>query len=159
MSRLKALSTAAALVMAASNAAAQGTITNFFQSVAQPISAEQITEASNAHNLVFACPGLAYATHDIRSGLPSTYLPENQSLDLANVLDADAQTTLLGSFPAATSNAGWNLFLSDVDFGEQGTLVKWGPIITAIPEPSSWLFVGLGGAVMAIYFLRRRVSN
>jgi hypothetical protein len=72
---------------------------------------------------------------------------------------ATAQTTLLGSFTATNPNGTWPRFLSDLDFGEQGTLVKWGAIFTAIPEPSSWTFVGLGGAVLAIHFMRRRVSG
>ena len=74
-------------------------------------------------------------------------------------MDADSQTSWRRSFDGTNPNGAWTLFLADLDFGEQGTLVKWGMVVTAVPEPSAWTLLGLGGFALGMRFLRRRRSR
>jgi hypothetical protein len=86
-------------------------------------------------------------------------LPISLPVDPKGVLDTDAQTALLGSFNGLNPNATRSLFLADLDFGEQGTLVQWGVVVAAIPEPSIWALMGLGGVAFAGCLLRRRTAE
>jgi subtilisin-like proprotein convertase family protein len=97
----------------------------------------------------------------IPSGDPLTgiWAPDGREADPRFVMDTDDRTALLGSFGGTDPNGAWTLFLADLDFGEQGTLVQWGLVITAIPEPSSWTLLALGGVAMGARFLRRRRSK
>ena len=74
-------------------------------------------------------------------------------------MDTDAPTALLGSFNGTNPNGAWTLFLADLDFGEQGTLVQWGVIVTAVPEPSTWTLLGWAGSPWERVSWRRRRSR
>ena len=103
-----------------------------------------------------------YASHSpIFDGdqLTGTWAPDGRNVDPESVLDSDEQTALLGSFNGTNPNGNWTLFLADLDYGEEGTLVQWGLVISAIPEPSTWTLMGLGGFALAIRLLRRRRSK
>ena len=91
--------------------------------------------------------------------LTGTWEQDGRNVDPATVLNTDAQTALLGSLDGLDPNGGWTLFLADVDFGQQGTLVNWGVIITAIPEPSTFAVAAAGGVMFAIHRRRRRASR
>ena len=88
--------------------------------------------------------------------LTGSWAPDGRYVDPEFVLDSDSQTALLGSFNGTDPNGAWTLFLADLDFGEQGTLVNWGVIVTAAPEPSTWTLLGLGGLTLGMRLLRRR---
>jgi subtilisin-like proprotein convertase family protein len=91
--------------------------------------------------------------------LTGTWAPDNRESDPLYAMDTDERTTLLDSLVGTDPNGAWTLFLADVDFGQQGTLVQWGLVITAIPEPSSWALLMLGGAALGRRLLRRRSSK
>ena len=91
--------------------------------------------------------------------LTGTWAPDGRNINPEDVLDTDAQTALLGSFDGANPNGTWTLFLADLDFGQQGTLVQWGVVLTAIPEPSTWALMALGGFTLGMRFLRRRTAR
>lgn len=88
--------------------------------------------------------------------LTGTWAPDGRNVDPATVGEPITPTALLGSFGGGDPNGTWTLFLSDLDFGEQGTLVNWGLIVTAIPEPTTWALLGTGGALLA--WRRRRLK-
>jgi hypothetical protein len=97
---------------------------------------------------------------DIENGqLTGTRASDGRDIDPESVLDTDSQTSLLGSFNGTNQNGAWTLFLADLDFGQEGTLVKWGVIVTAVPEPSTWMLIGLGGSALGMRSLRSRVSK
>jgi hypothetical protein len=91
--------------------------------------------------------------------LTGIWAPDGRNVDPEAVLDTDAQTSLLGSFDGANPNGEWTLFLADLDFGQQGTLVQWSLIVTAIPEPSTSTLLGLGGFALGVRLLRRRTAK
>ncbi len=90
-----------------------------------------------------------------RDQLTGTSAPDGLNVNPQFAADVDLQTTLLGSFSGANPNGPWTLFLSDLDFGQQGSPVSWGVIITSVPEPSAWALMGLGGLFWGIFCLRR----
>lgn len=88
--------------------------------------------------------------------LTGNWQQDGRDIDPQTVLNTDSQTALLGSFNGLNPNGEWTLFLADVDFGQQGTLVNWGVVITAIPEPSTIALCGLGALVLAMHRRRSR---
>lgn len=83
--------------------------------------------------------------------LTGTWSPDGRNFDPDLVLDTDPRSAFLSSFIDENPSGEWTLFLSDVDFGEQGTLVSWTLTITAVPEPSTYAlaFLGLGTIITA----------
>jgi PEP-CTERM motif-containing protein len=81
------------------------------------------------------------------SPLTGMWAPDGRNVDPASVLDTDPRTALLGSFNGQDPSGQWTVFISDVADGAQGSLVNWGLVITAVPEPSSamLIFLGLAG--------------
>jgi len=90
------------------------------------------------------------------SPLTGIWAPDGRDSDPAYAMDTEGRTALLNSFVGTDPNGTWTLFLADLDFGEQGTLVQWGLVITAIPEPSSWVLLTFGGIALVTPLLRRR---
>jgi hypothetical protein len=115
-------------------------------------------------SLTFSAGG--YDIHEYQSHSPvfdgdqltGTWAPDGRETDPAYTLDTDSRTALLDSFNGINPNGEWTLFLSDLDFGEESTLVQWGLVITAIPEPSSGTLSVLGGLAVLAHSLRRRRS-
>ncbi len=91
--------------------------------------------------------------------LTGAWAPDGRNVDPMYVLDTDPQSLALGSFSGTDPNGAWTLFLADLDFGQQGTLVQWGVIVSAIPEPSTWTLMGLGGVALGMRLIRRRASK
>ena len=91
--------------------------------------------------------------------LTGDWAADGRNVNPQTVLDTDAQTALLGSFNGTDPNGPWTLFLADLDFGQQASLVQWSVIVSAIPEPSTWTLMGLGGFALGMRFLRRRTSK
>lgn len=91
------------------------------------------------------------------SPLTGTWAPDGRNIDPANVLNTDPRTALLGSFNGQNPSGQWTLFVSDVADGAQGSLVNWGLVITAVPEPSAaaLIFLGLAGFCAGRRLLRR----
>jgi len=89
--------------------------------------------------------------------LTGTWAPDGRNVDPATVVDTDARTALLSSFAGLNPSGQWTLFLADLDYGEQGQLVSWGLVVTAVPEPSSVALALLGlGIVLGVRRLTRR---
>jgi subtilisin-like proprotein convertase family protein len=110
-------------------------------------------DGSDVHNYA------AYSPSFDGNQLTGTWAPDGRDVDPQTVLNTDSQTALLGSFDGTDPNGTWTLFLADLDFGQQGTLVQWGVIVSAIPEPSTWALMGLGGFALGMRLIRRRVSR
>jgi subtilisin-like proprotein convertase family protein len=92
------------------------------------------------------------------SPLTGTWAPDGRNVDPASALNTDPRTALLGSFNGQDPSGQWTLFISDVADGAQGSLVNWGLVITAVPEPSTavLMLLGLGGFYAVRRLLRRR---
>jgi hypothetical protein len=91
--------------------------------------------------------------------LTGVWSPDGRNVDPAVVVDTDSRTSLLGSFAGLDPNGSWTLFLADLDFGEQGTLVNWGLAVTAIPEPGTGALLLLGAIALGAQAMRRRRSR
>lgn len=65
-----------------------------------------------------------------------------------------SQGLSLSDFNGELVNGTWTLFLADMSFGDQSTLVSWSLEITAVPEPTTWAVIGFG-AIFAAYQLHR----
>lgn len=88
--------------------------------------------------------------------LTGSWAPDGRTSDPAAVLNTDLPVAMLSSFNGLDPNGSWTLFLADLDFGEQATLVNWGLVVTAIPEPSAAGLIFLGGLALGIHVIRRR---
>jgi hypothetical protein len=150
MSRFRVLGTVTALVIAGCVAAAQTPSSGAFQTATKVIPEGQLIGVSNTHSLTSS----SLFNGDQRTG---TWGPDNRYIDPLFSLDMGTQTLLLGPFGGTNLNGDGPLFLADLDFGAQGTMAKWGVIVTAIPEPSAWALMGLGGIAFGMRFMRRRV--
>jgi len=87
--------------------------------------------------------------------LTGAWAPDGRYVDPQFVTDTDVPTSFLGSFNGTNPNGEWTLFLADLDFGDQGTLVNWGVIVTAVPEPSTWTLLALGGFSLGMRLRQR----
>jgi hypothetical protein len=175
MSRYKVLCTAGAVMITACVATAQTTVTNLFQNINKAIPDGQTTGLNDTENLTFSGPGLTSITAPRLSlkianygmwspafngdQLTGTWAPDGGYVDPESVANTDSQTSLLSSFNGTNPNGTWTLFLADLDFGAQGTLVKWGVVITSVPEPSTWTLISLGGFALGLRLLRRRAAR
>jgi hypothetical protein len=111
-----------------------------------------------------APPALSFANedfHTLRDLSFSGGYTDFQGLDFRQVSAENAPSSLLGSFNGLDQNGPWKLFLTDVDFGQEGARVQWGLVVTAIPEPSTMGLMTVCGLGLAIRSLRRkpRVQN
>jgi subtilisin-like proprotein convertase family protein len=90
--------------------------------------------------------------------LTGLFAEDGRNVDSATVLDTDSRTALLGSFNGTDPSGQWTLFLADLDYGEQGQLVSWGLVVTAVPEPGSMelMLLGLAGMLGLGAWVRRR---
>lgn len=159
MSRLKVLSAVAALLVAGGVATAQSSLTNIFKNLDRVIAAKLAQGGSDTQSLMFSSLGVTYVSDSNGRKLSGVWALGDPAVDLENFLGTDAQPSLRGSFVGSEPNGEWRLSLSDLDFGEQGIPVKWDTMVTVIPEPSAWVFACLGGAVLAVHFMRRRGSS
>ncbi len=104
----------------------------------------------------------SYLNHDYysaalgRDWLTSSRASESRDPGFEFIEAADIPLSLLDSFDRDNPIGEWTLFLTDLDFGAQGTAAPWGPIITAIPEPSAWALLACGGATVATCLVHRR---
>jgi hypothetical protein len=161
MSCFRVLSTAAALVIAGCVATAQASVTNIFANLDKVI-----PDASGATGTAVTLSASGNNIHSYQNYLPvfngdqptGTWAPDGRYVDPNFVEGTDPQTSLLNSFNRTNPNGAWPLFLADLDFGEQGTLVNWGAVITAVPEPSAWTLLSLGGFTLGMRFRRRHTA-
>lgn len=98
------------------------------------------------------------ALGDVHTTLPTgsgfvtgNYQPDGRNVDPSTVLDTTQRTTALSSFNGLAADGNWTLFIADAATGDTATLDSWALSITgtAIPEPSSTLFLALAGLVLA----------
>src|SRR6266480_525255 len=68
--------------------------------------------------------------------LTGTWAPDGRDMDPATVVETDNRTALLGSFIGADPSGQWTLYVTSLDFGEQGKLASWGLEVKGVPEPS-----------------------
>ena len=88
--------------------------------------------------------------------LTGTWAPDGRNVDPANVVDTDNRTAFLSSFNTEDPDGQWTLLVASLDFGEQGQLVSWGLVVSAIPEPNSSALLIFGGVFVAMAGLRTR---
>ena len=138
----------ALVVCSAGSQTTQTTITNTFSSLSKIIPDGQFTGVSDSHNLSFGLRNY--------SSITGAWVSDGRNLDPATISESDSPGLLLGSFNGPNPNGSWTLFLTDVDFGEQGTVPPWNRVVTAIPEPSTFGCLALGSLVLGITLLRRR---
>ena len=72
-----------------------------------------------------------------------SWQPDARSADPGSVLNTDTRTSFLSNFNGMNPNGEWTLFLADMSGGGVSTVTAWGLDITAVPEPSAALGVGL----------------
>jgi subtilisin-like proprotein convertase family protein len=88
-----------------------------------------------------------------------TWGPDGRRVDPGGVNEHAERSALFGSFNGLNPNGTWTLFLADVDFGEQATLVEWGLVITAVPEPAPFVLLGLAALLVWRRANARRMRN
>jgi subtilisin-like proprotein convertase family protein len=100
------------------------------------------------------------AAGDIHLALPDSgtatgfFQPDGRLTDPLATLDTDARTALLAVFTNENPGGTWTLFLADQGPGDTATLKSWSLAVTAVPEASTALMVGM--AVMLMAGTRRR---
>ena len=133
MKCLKVLGTALALTFTMSVAPAQSTGTTDFAAPNKITLDAPFTALSDSHFLRFDNPNF-----------------------INGVSETPSPNSLLGSFNGKNPSASWTLLLSDVDFGQQPTLVKWGLEVSVVPEPAPFGFIGMGALVFGAALYRRK---
>jgi len=94
--------------------------------------------------------------------LTGPWQPDGRNVNPAGTLDADLRTTPLSLFNSLDANGAWTLFLADLSGGQQSTLAGWGLELTTIPEPTTWMLLGLGAVMAAargMRWSRRRAAG
>src|SRR6266513_432896 len=81
--------------------------------------------------------------------LTGTWAPDGRDMDPATVVETDNRTALLGSFIGADPSGQWTLYVTSLDFGEQGKLASWGLEVKGVPEPSSVALLIFGTVLIA----------
>jgi hypothetical protein len=107
--------------------------------------------------------GLA-PTAPSRPEIPSLSGSTTQSLtfnlDADHLLELDAQNpSLLGSSYNANPAPPWKLTLTELSSGPEAVKMQPGLVISAAPEPSSVMLLGLGGLVVAGVLRRRHLKG
>jgi hypothetical protein len=82
------------------------------------------------------------------------FRPDGRLTDPLATVDTDARTALLSVFTNENPNGVWTLFLADQGPGDTAILKSWSLAVTAVPEPSAALMIGV--AVMLGAVSRRR---
>ena len=95
------------------------------------------------------------------SGNQAEYVetPTAGFVDANDVFAADAPVSLWSPVGSTSLTGTQALFLADLDFGQPGSLARWGAIITAIPEPSTLILATLAGVALGLHFLRPRAGK
>ena len=171
MSGFEVFCTMAVLSIAGCVATAQTPVANVFGYPNKVIPDGQPTGVSDMGNLPFSDPGFTsftgpkvgltiangyngdFYSHLVQEGTAGHYVAPEVGVD------TDPQISLLSTSNGTDPNGTWTLFLTDLDFGQQGTLANWRLAVTAIPEPSALALLGLGGAAYGMRLLRRRTAR
>jgi hypothetical protein len=152
MSRLKVWSVAAAVALAGGMATAQTPVTNLFPNLSE---VGVTLGASLNDNAAYPLLSLTLGGNQGEdAGAPKAGFVGSE-----DVFDADAQVSLWDPVSSRSLTGTQALFLSDLDFGQAGSLARWGAIVTAIPEPSTLILAALGGIALGLRFLRPRVGR
>lgn len=87
------------------------------------------------------------------------WAPDGRDVDPAFTVDTDPRSAFLSSFNGLDANGGWTLFIADLAPAGQGTLVSWDlqitGVVSAVPEPGTWLAGTLAVASFAVWRRRR----
>ena len=96
------------------------------------------------------------------SQLTGTWQPDGANINPQSPSGAfltAGQTAMLSSFVGTDGNGQWELFVADLSPSGQSTLVGFGFTIMAVPEPSTWVLLGSGMAVLWLCRNRRFVRS
>jgi subtilisin-like proprotein convertase family protein len=89
--------------------------------------------------------------------LTGAWQPDGRDVDPGLSLDTEPRTATLQSFAGLAIGGTWTLFVADMDAGGEGTLDRWGLVITPVPELSTTATVAVAlAAAWAIATRRRR---
>ena len=95
-----------------------------------------------------------------RGQLTGTWAPDGRRADPGGVNENAERSAMFSSFNGLNPNGTWTLFLADLDFGEQATLIEWSLTITAVPEPATVGLACAGGVMLLLWRRRaRRLVN
>lgn len=85
------------------------------------------------------------------AGIPAvgTFQPDARAADPATVTDESPRSRFLATFTGINPNGLWTLFIADLSPGDTATLESWSLAITAVPETSTTLLLGLSALALA----------
>ncbi len=95
--------------------------------------------------------------HDVgaaTTAITGTFQPDGRETDPAVTLDTDPRTALFNSFIGIDANGDWTLFDADQAAGGTATFESWTLDLTVVPEPDTFLLLGLAG--LLVFHRRRR---
>lgn len=98
-------------------------------------------------------------TYNASGQLTGTWAPDGRNVNPLTVNGTESRTALLSSFNSLDPNGSWTLFLADLSFGEQSTLVSWGLDFTLVPEPVNVALGIFGVGLVAAHLVRRLVAR
>jgi hypothetical protein len=154
MKRLRALGVAASVSLLVGTAVAQSTFTtgsNGINKIAPDLDMTLGVGGNGIHtyqNFPYTITGDGQLTGE--------WAQEGREVDPGLALDSNLRRALLGDTYSLDPNADWTLFLADLEPGNEGTRAKWGPVLTAIPEPSACALMGLAGLIIGMRLSQRR---
>jgi hypothetical protein len=150
MTCLKVLGTALALTFTVSVALAQTTVIPDLPAANKIIPDGQFAGVNDTYFLHFDYPNFINGDGQ----LTVKWAPNACNSNLTTFSETISPNSLLGSFNGTDPSMSWTLFLADVDFGQQSTLARWRLEVSAVPEPDSFGFVGMGALVLGAALYR-----
>jgi len=88
--------------------------------------------------------------------LTGAWQPDGRTTLPTMTVASDVRGTSLAGFGGLNPNGQWTLVVADFGGGGEATLVKWGLMITAVPEPQSVGVAAAGGLLVWGWLVRRR---
>jgi hypothetical protein len=89
------------------------------------------------------------------SPLTGTWAPDGRTTSPASTLDTDPRPADLSIFDHKDPNGKWTLFLADLETIGTATLVRWGLIVSPVPEPAEYATICATSLVVLGVWRRR----